>query len=156
MKAKGMKEENNYNHLRRQYHNIIDDFDDTLRESTSELSSESMEFYALDIKSISELESKVSNKRSLKVLKLMHWNSLVSTQGIEEYVNLEHLDLSLNQLESFEWDSLPDLMFLNLSWNSIIQAPNLKNFSELKIQCSSKLSVFCTKNIPRIILLNIG
>jgi Leucine-rich repeat (LRR) protein len=69
--------------------------------------------------------------KGVKTLKVMHCNSLTSTDGIEEYEGLEHLDLSLNQLEAFNADRLSELIYLNLSCNSIKLAPNLKHFREL-------------------------
>ena len=135
MNKRSTKNDDNeeYLPLHKRFPDLINEFDDTLRDSVSELNSDWMEFYALDIQSISELEDRISNKSNLKVLKLMHWNSLTSSQGIDDYINIEHLDLSLNQLESFEAEKLWDLIILNLSCNSIKQAPNLKNFWMLKI-----------------------
>jgi hypothetical protein len=120
-----------YVSLEQRFPDLMKDLDESVWESVSGVTQESATFYALPISNITQLKPKIPDPKSIKVLKVLHCNSLVSSEGIEEYESLEHLDLSLNQLESFNSESLTEVIYLNLSWNSIKQAPNLNNFLDL-------------------------
>lgn len=110
---------------------LFQDLDKSVKESDAGVGSETATFYALDIKDLNELIPKVTNPSEIKVLKVMHWNSLVSSEGIDDFVNVERLELSSNELTWFSATKLEDLAYLSLSWNYLQEAPNLKIFREL-------------------------
>ncbi|CAI2383226.1 unnamed protein product [Moneuplotes crassus] len=111
---------------------LLDEVDSSIGDVMSDAGDQSSTFYALaGLMNIEDLKPKVVELRNLKTLKVMHCNHLVSTDGLEEYQSLEHLDLSNNQLEQYKADNLTEIVYLNLSCNSIRLAPNLGNYREL-------------------------
>ena len=108
--------EDDYVPLEKRFPGLLEDLDSSIRDSVSGIGDESATFYALaGVANIKDLRMKVNNPQNIKVLKVMHCNQLVSTEGLEEYGSLEHLDLSNNQLESYNAVSLTDIIYLNLS-----------------------------------------
>ena len=101
---------------------------------TSEVDDKNNElaFYALSINSISQLTPKINKPKSITNLRISHWNSLISSEGIEKFLNVEILDLSSNQLETFKAYGLVKLIHLNLSWNSLREVPVIKMLTKLQ------------------------
>ena len=107
--------------------------EESVQLTESDTSPGDITFYAQNIKSVAELLPKIKQSKSIKRLTVSHCNSLTSVEGLDKLPNLEYLDLSLNQVESFSKShGLVKLVYLNLNCNSLKEVPYLKAFTKLK------------------------
>jgi len=87
--------------------------------------------YALDITSLSELEE--TQKKDIKILKVMHCNQLTSLNGADAFPNLIELNCSSNQIHVVDHVfGLKKLVVLDLSCNNISSVPDLSTLSSLE------------------------
>ncbi len=73
------------------------------------------------------------HKSQIRILRVMHSNSLCSIKGIETFPNLEEVNLSSNNLKTMEGlNTLPNLRTLNISCNCISRIGNLNGLFYLR------------------------